>query len=66
MSFPINTFDLTQALSDEGLVPRECVSVEFVSTVDSIPQMRYVVNLLPEDLAKIERALRRLREHGES
>jgi hypothetical protein len=48
---------LTTALINEGLIPPECVSVKLVSQADSVVQLHYTVNVLPEDMAKLGRAL---------
>jgi hypothetical protein len=52
---------LYDALKAEGFqLPRECRDVLLVMPVDGVYVLRYEVNLLPEDLAMVGRALMRI------
>ena len=55
---PPNLYD---ALKAEGFeLPDECGDVQLTMPVDGIFQLHYTVNVMPEDLAKIGRALARM------
>lgn len=63
MSFVVRNYPplLYQALKEEGFdLPRECGDVYLVMPVDGVYQLKYTVNLTPEDLIKIGRALARI------
>ncbi len=53
----IGSWQFAHALYKEGLLPNECVTAELVMRVDDVLQLRYVVNVLPDDMAKIQRAI---------
>lgn len=57
------TLDLYHALQAEGFeLPKECGDVELLMPVDGYFQLRYVVNVYGEDLAKLGRALTHMGE----
>ena len=54
---------LYDALKAEGFqLPDECGDLKLTMPVDGIMQMHYTVNLRPEDVAKIGRALAKVGE----
>lgn len=60
----VSTYGLYNALKDEGYtLPPECGDVQLLMPVDGLFQLHYTVNLLPEDMVKVGRALVRLAEH---
>lgn len=61
----IGGFELGRLLHKEGMVPEECANIELLTPADGALQLRYTVNVRPEDLPKIARALTRLGEEGQ-
>lgn len=50
-------FALGQALSKEGLLPKECHDVSLEMPVDGVIRLHFSVNVMTEDLPKLARAL---------
>lgn len=52
---------LAEAMEAEGLpLPNECADVQLLTPVDGGFQLRYVINLTPEQMVKIGKALIRM------
>lgn len=55
---------LGRLLHEEGLLPPECADVQLIVPVDDIVQIRFTVNVHPQDMGKIHRAIGRLLEES--
>jgi len=53
---PAAAYDLAYWLAQEGLLPRDSTDVQLLLTSDGLPQLRYTVNLFPEDFPKLAKA----------
>ena len=56
MEYPIGGHEVGKALMDAGLVPDECADIEILLPADGLFQIRYTINVKPEDIPKILQA----------
>lgn len=59
---PLATYEFAKFLTEEGLIPDECINVELLMDVGDAIKLRYEVLLRPDDLPKFARAMSRFAE----